>query len=124
MTEETDELREQIKAILLEHTGADDTISSREISNELGIDEVESFPVTRGLIREIVEEDGVPIAGHSNGYFVIETEEELEDYIDTLDSRILKTAERKALVTRAAAKWHGFDADTEDTESTDIQDFL
>jgi len=60
----------------------------------------------------------------SIGYLVIETEDKLEDHIETLDSRILKTAERKALVTRAAAQWHDFDADTEESESADIQDFL
>lgn len=81
--------------MLLNHQGSDDPIPSREISDEVGIDEVESFPVTRGVIREIIEEDGVPVAASGNGYFVIETEDELEVYLDSLNERLMNIAERK-----------------------------
>lgn len=125
MTEPTEHLREQIREMLLEHRGSDDPISSREISDELGIDEVESFPVTRGLIKEIVEKDNVPVAGSSQGYFVIETEDELEDYFETLDARAMNIVQRKYLVKEAAEQWHGFTGgDTDDTESTGLSDFL
>lgn len=124
MTEPTEHLRDQIREMLLEHRGSDNPIKSREISNELGIDEVESFPVTRGLIKEILKEDKIPVAGSSQGYFVIETEEELQDYLDNLDSRAMNTIQRKYLIKEAASE-HGFTTgDTDDTENMGLSDFL
>ncbi|MCL9818392.1 hypothetical protein [Natronocalculus amylovorans] len=124
MTAPTKHLRDQIREMLLDHRGSDNPISSREISDELGIDEVESFPVTRGLIKEILKEDKIPVAGYSQGYFVIETEEELEDYLDNLDSRAMNTIQRKYLIKNAASD-HGFIThDSDDTENMGISDFL
>lgn len=105
--------REIVKELLLDHKGADNTISSREISERLDKEEVGSFPETRMMIREIMIEDEIPIASSNEGYYVIETEEELQDYVDQLESRILGMTERKMHVQRAANKWDG-DIETDD----------
>lgn len=99
--------KEQVKELLLDHRGADNPITSREISNKLKKSEVGSFPETRELIREIVLEDEIPIASSSNGYYVIETEQELKDYIDQLEQRILGISERRFAVHKAANNWDG-----------------
>jgi len=101
------DVRSRVKEILLEHKGSDDAISSREISNQLDKDEVGSFPETRMLIRDIMLEDQIPIASSNSGYYVIETEEELRDYVDQLEQRILGMSERKFAVQRAANVWDG-----------------
>ena len=103
----SDKARERVKEILLEHRGADDPISSREISEILDKREVGSFPETRMLIRDIMLEDQIPVASSNSGYYVIETEEELKDYVDQLESRILGMSERKYAVQRAANEWDG-----------------
>jgi len=102
-----EDARERVKQLLLEHRGADDPISSREISEALEKDEVGSFPSTRMLIRDIMLEDEIPIASGNQGYFIIETEEELGDYIDQLENRILGISERKFAVRKAADRWDG-----------------
>ncbi|MDS0261893.1 hypothetical protein NDI56_21030 [Haloarcula sp. S1CR25-12] len=103
----SDDARELVKEMLLEHRGADSPISSREISERLEENEVGSFPKTRMMIREIMLEDQIPIASSNNGYYVIESEEELQDYIDQLENRILGISERKFGVQRAADQWDG-----------------
>lgn len=101
------EARELVKELLLEHRGADNPISSREINERIDKDAVGSFPSTRMLVREIMVEDQIPIASSNNGYYVIETEGELQDYVDQLESRVLGITERKLHVQRAANAWDG-----------------
>jgi ABC-type uncharacterized transport system ATPase subunit len=99
--------RKRVKEMLLDHRGQDDPISSREISDQLEKDEVGSFPETRMLVRDIMLEDQIPVASSNSGYYVVETEEELKDYVDQLESRILGMSERKFAVQRAANEWDG-----------------
>ena len=107
--------KDEIKELLLEHKGADNPITSREINEEFDLDNIGSFPSTRALIRELVLEDGIPIAGSSQGYFVIQTEEELENYKDNLESRILNMTERRYAIARAVDRWEP-DVDSEDSD--------
>jgi len=102
-----DSARERVKQIMLNHKGANNAISSREISEKLEKEEVGSFPQTRMLIRDIMLEDMIPIASSTNGYYVVETEQELRDYVDQLESRILGMSERKFAIQRAANAWDG-----------------
>lgn len=113
-----DSARERAKEILLDHVGSDDPISSRELSGMLDDDdEVGSFPKTRFLVREIMMEDQIPIAASNNGYYVVETEQELDDYLNQLEQRILGISERKYAVQRAADRWDG---DIEPDDDLDI----
>jgi ABC-type uncharacterized transport system ATPase subunit len=113
-----DAVKERAKEILLDHRGADDPITSRELSERLtDADEVGSFPETRFLVRNIVLEDQIPVASTQNGYFVIEHEQELEEYVDNLEQRILGISERKFAVQRAANEWGG---DIETDEDLDL----
>lgn len=105
--------REVVKELLLEHKGSDNPITSREISDELDRREVGSFPQTRMLIRDIMMEDQIPVASSTNGYYVITAEEELQDYVDQLESRILGMTERKMMIQKAANQWDG-DIETDD----------
>jgi hypothetical protein len=100
-----EEVRERVKELLLDHRGANDPITSREINDEVGLDNVGSFPSTRAVIREIVMEDQIPVAGGSNGYYVIEQEDELQDYIERLEGRVMNITERKFAVQRAVLEW-------------------
>ena len=102
---------EQVKEMVLEHRGRSDQISSREINDVVGLDSVGSFPTTRQCVREIMFEEQIPIIGGGNGYYIPETEQEISDAIDTLDSRILNTAERKMALRRAAGGWDGIEED-------------
>jgi ABC-type uncharacterized transport system ATPase subunit len=97
--------RETVKDLLMDHRGSDNPITSREINDRIDEDSIGSFPETRQIIREIIVEDQVPIAAGSQGYYVIETEEELREYVNNLDERTLSIVERKQAVLRAADDW-------------------
>lgn len=109
--------KEEVKDIILDHRGSDNQISSREINEEIGVDDIGSFPNTRAIIRELILEDNIPIASGGNGYFVIETEDELKEYIDSLESRMLSIADRKYGIRRAAQDW---DENIESSEDADL----
>ena len=111
-------VKERAKDLLLDHQGADNPITSRELNEKLDLDNVGSFPSTRALVREIVIEDQIPIAGTNQGYFVIETEAELSEYLDNLNSRIESIIERRFAVRLAAKGWH------EDIETSADEDLL
>lgn len=100
-----DDVRERVKDLLLEHQGKDDAITSREINDEVDLDSIGSFPSTRAVVRDIIMEDQIPIAGGSQGYYVIQDEDELRDYIDQLESRVMQITERKFAVQRAVLNW-------------------
>lgn len=111
-------VKRRVKELILDHEGADNPITSREINEEIDVDNVGSFPETRQLIREIIREERIPIGANTNGYFLIQTEDELEEYVDGLDTRMVQIADRKAAVLRAANAWK------DDIESSDDTDLL
>lgn len=102
------DVHDQVKQIMLDHRGASNAISAREIDEELDLDNVGSFPNTRSVLRDLIKDEKMPIAsipGSEGGYFIVENEAELESYISSLDSRILKIADRKSYITQAAEEW-------------------
>lgn len=113
----TSEEYEQVKELLLEHRGKGNEISAREIDGVVDLDNVGSFPNTRACIRDIIMRDGIPVIGGGNGYYVAETEQEIHAAIATLDSRIIKTTERKVGLRQAARDWDG---EIESDEDLDI----
>lgn len=98
----TDQEYETVKELILEHQGKGNEISSREINDVVDLDNVGSFPTVRRCVKDIMFQEQIPIVGGGNGYYVAETEEEIADAIDTLESRILNMSERKMMLTRAA----------------------
>lgn len=117
MSTPDDDVKSAVKEILLEHRGSSNPISSREISERFGLDDIGSFPNTRAVIRKLVMEEKLPVASGSQGYYIIETEDELADYLETLEGRMLAIADRKYGVRRAAQDWDG---DIEPSDDADI----
>ena len=93
---------DHIEAILRQRTGSDNAITSSELSDLLGdLDHHDSTPKTRAAIRQLVHERGIPIAASNKGYYYIETEEELQQYVDDLSGRIKGIADRRDAVMNA-----------------------
>lgn len=107
----TQEEYETVKELLLEHQGKGNEISSREINAVVELDNVGSFPQTRKCVKDVMFNERIPIIGGGDGYYVAETEEEVADAVDTLESRIMKTTERKMALQRAAATWDDLEED-------------
>ena len=88
--------------VLLSHTGADSPVTSRELSEELGgMDTLDSTPNTRELIRYLVAVEGYPIAAGSTGYYMLSDEDELLEYLSSLQNRIQGIQQRQQNVIDA-----------------------
>lgn len=95
----------QAKAILETCVGRDNAITSQELSERLGgLDELDSTPVTRRLVRDVIAEYRLPIAGCPDGYFVVQSATTYEDAQARLDARIQGILERKELLATAWAR--------------------
>lgn len=82
-----DPLTDGLYDLLTTHRGRDNAITSGEIADELGITDGTANPTTRFAIRDLIQSTGLPIAGSPNGYFVIDSRQELRDYITRLEQR-------------------------------------
>lgn len=91
---------EQIKNILMQHRGKSNAITSREIAVIVGINyEDDTHAKTRVMILEAAKKYKLPLAAYGDGYYLVETEEEFNEYMENLDSRIEGIEERKKLIT-------------------------
>ena len=85
---------EEIKKILLQHKGKAKAIPSNKIAKMLEIPENDTVATTRSLITKLIKNTCLPIGSSENGYYIMETEEELNDVIRDLNGRILGIYDR------------------------------
>lgn len=111
-----DGIREEIE----QHCGKSNPISSRTLSEKFDIDEPNSFPKTREVIRYLVLDEDMPIAAGGKGYFLIETQEELNEYVARLASRENKIEERRIAVLRAAENSDRLSSDEDEWDDEDL----
>ena len=93
MSLEEERLRE-IKEILLDHKGKQNPISAGKIGKALNIPENDTVATTRSLITKLIKRTHLPIGSSENGYYIMQTEEELNDVMQDLNGRILGIYER------------------------------
>lgn len=101
MTDIDGDLLDDIEDLLRTEASADSPLTSGEIADRLGIDDSEANPTTREAIRLLAEERKVPTVGAHNGYYIIETEAQKEEYLASLRQRIAGIEERIWLIERA-----------------------
>jgi hypothetical protein len=89
---EEDRLR-KIREIILQHKGKAKAIKSKTIALEIGINEDDTHIGTRNLITKLVKE-GLPIGACDNGYFLLETQQEVDEYGQLLNGRMLEIYDR------------------------------
>lgn len=88
--------------LLRGHVGKDEAITAQCISNSLGIWEWnDTYPSTRRLIKQVIEEEKLPVASCSGGYFVIDRYDEFIECIKGLLSRQQGITDRLNLITEA-----------------------
>lgn len=91
----------KIKDIIELHVGKGNQISSGDIGLQISIEEDATHVQVRTLIREAMEKLKIPIGAGSKGYYLIEDEKELYDYITSIEKRIEKIQFRNILVESA-----------------------
>ncbi len=87
-----------VRKIILEHKGKAHPIKSSKIRKMLDIPENDTGATTRSLITKLILDEGMPIAASSKGYFYIENQKELTDYMAYLENRIHQTTTRMVTV--------------------------
>jgi len=87
-----------IRKIILEHRGKANAITSGKISKLLDIPHDDTVATTRSLITKLILEERMPIGAHRRGYFYIENQKELTDYMAYLENRIHQATTRMVTV--------------------------
>jgi hypothetical protein len=112
VTDLPEDLIRQVERILKWHVGESKALSSKKLAGMLHTpDEHKGTPLTRALITECIKR-GMAIGATEKGYFILETEAELNRYVDDLERR------ERAIHYRAVAVRHNFDQ----TAPTPLQD--
>lgn len=110
----------RVAAILADHRGKDNPITSGEIADATDLDTHDSTPKTRGVIRELTEDYGLPIAASTKGYYLISDGLEASEYLRDLEGRMRGIQKRKDNVCEAVES-RGI-ADSEQTVRTWVLD--
>tara|TARA_Y100000310_G_scaffold291660_1_gene319757 strand:+ start:222 stop:554 length:333 start_codon:yes stop_codon:yes gene_type:complete len=95
-------LKPQLKDILLRHTGRSRAITGKDLAKMLGHKDDRKI---RLIIRELIGE-GTPIASSTEppaGYFLVSTWQEVEQYAQSIKSRLISDALRRRDFRRSAA---------------------
>ena len=73
-------MSEKIKDILMEHRGRKNAIAAKRISEAMGFPMEDTQSVSRQAIWDTAEEYGLPLISCNKGYFIAQTDEEMDDY--------------------------------------------
>lgn len=82
-------------------------ISAGLIGKVLKIKQDNTHYAVRKLIRKLIEKGKVPICACPQGYYIIKSDRELEEYKTRLRSRISNIAERMYYLTKAHRSFNG-----------------
>lgn len=86
--------------ILLKHQGKKNQIKSKKIAEKLGIFEDDTKAQTRALLFQCAEKYELPLAADQGGYFLIDSDEEYEKYMEDLEKRKKGIEKREKLITK------------------------
>lgn len=97
---------ERIKQELEKHYGSKNVMSAGIIEDMFGYPKDDTHSNGRRLIKQCAEKYGIPLGSTNDGYYIMTTEEELDEYKANLDSRIEKIKDRKTLMENNYKEWH------------------
>jgi len=87
--------------MMTKHVGSKNTITSREIAEYLGIDNRPNCDVqVKNIMTRVMKYTKTPIISNRFGYFIPETDDEMNEYIVNMRGRMKGIEERLSLATR------------------------
>lgn len=93
-----------LKKLLQDHVGRHNAITQSQLSDALGMN-----PSTlRSELRRLREERNIPIANQRNGYYIIQGNGELQDFIGHINEEI---ASKKQTIEHTLEAFEEFDGD-------------
>ena len=79
---------------VLDGTSPDNPMTVREIADIVGINDSGSCSRTRKLILLAMKDNNVAIGSNKNGYFLLNTEKEMQEYLNGLMARQIAISKR------------------------------
>lgn len=98
-------MSEKIKDILLQHKGKSNAITSKEVSRKMGFPMEDTQVVSRKAIWETAREYGLPLVSCNRGYFIAETDDEINEYNSNIQSRIDGMEETRKMANKNYQEW-------------------
>jgi len=95
------ELLDELEELLTDHRSPENAVSSGEIADRLDIDDSGSNPQTRKAVKVLLEERELPVISNANGYYIATAESQIEEEIESLQSRIQDIQRRQQLIRDA-----------------------
>jgi len=96
------DIKQQLKNILLRHEGLALAITGRELAHIFGLRDDRKI---RLIIRELIT-DGLPVASSTeSGYFIVKTRQEAGQYAQSIKNRLINDALRRRDFRRAADQY-------------------
>lgn len=99
-----------VRKLLEDHQGKHNAITQQQLADATGV-----TPSTlRSELRRLREERGIPIGNLRDGYFIIQSKAELQEYIGHINREI---DSKRQTIKHTTEAWESFDGDT--TPDTD-----
>lgn len=98
-------MSEKIKDILLQHIGKSNAVTSKEVSKKMGFPMEDTQSVSRKAIWETAKEYGLPLVSCNKGYFIAETDDEIDEYNSNIQSRIDGMEETRKMTNKNYQEW-------------------
>lgn len=98
-------MSEKIKNILMEHRGRKNAIAAKRISEAMGFPMEDTQSVSRQAIWDTAKEYGLPLISCNKGYFIAQTDEEMEDYNANYEKRISGMRKTQKMANDNYLRW-------------------
>lgn len=98
-------MRERIKNILMEHRGRKNAIAAKRISEAMGFPMEDTQSVSRQAIWDTAAEFGLPLISCNKGYFIAQTDKEMEDYNANYEKRISGMRRTQRMANENYERW-------------------
>ena len=98
-------MSEKIKDILMDHSGKKNAIASKRISEAMGFPMEDTQSVSRQAIWSTAEEYGLPLVSCNKGYFIAETDDEIEAYNQNIQKRITGMEKTREMANQNYKRW-------------------
>lgn len=91
---------EEIRELLERHIGKGNPVSAQVIQDKYGNPTDKTHRKARDLVLKCADKYELPVAGNDEGYYIISTQEEMDEYKANLRSRISGIQEREEKMER------------------------
>lgn len=93
---------DRVEQVIRAHCGKENVIPADKIATKADINDSGNHTDTKDIIRDLLRDRHLPVGATNQGYYLMETRREVEDYLSTLRSRSHEINRRREMVEEAA----------------------